>query len=160
MSECSNLFKYRGELKMATDEPLKKRVVDQLAWDTRIAASNIQVTASNGVITLTGTVPSYYQRGVAEDEADQTTGAVGVTNKLAVVPSEKITDEIIGERVLDRIDQNTIANIDGLDVKVSNGKVTLYRTIPSWPTWQAVYDAAQFTSGVTEVEDRTTISYS
>lgn len=220
---------------MATDEILKKRVVDQLAWDTRVDASNIQVSAENGIITLTGTVSSYYQRGISEDiawaitgvvsvdnsldvefaetlsvpsddeiqswveqklrwntnidesaitvnvagglvtlegtvptfwqytsaksEADQTTGVIDVTNKLAVVPTEKVTDKVIGERVMERIEQNTLADIDDLEVKVEDGEVTLYGNIPSWTTWRAVYDAAQFTTGVTGVKDHTKISY-
>jgi osmotically-inducible protein OsmY len=52
-----------------TDENIKKDVVDDLYWDNRIDASEINVTVDNGLVTLSGQVATYGERSVARDPA-------------------------------------------------------------------------------------------
>ena len=40
-----------------TDEDIKKDVVDELDWDSRIDASDIFVEVENGEVLLSGTAP-------------------------------------------------------------------------------------------------------
>jgi osmotically-inducible protein OsmY len=40
-------------------ETVKQDIVNQLAWNSRVDASDIAVTVDNFQVTLTGTVPFY-----------------------------------------------------------------------------------------------------
>ena len=48
---------------------LKRDVEAELRWDHAIDATDIGVAVKNGVVTLTGFVPSYMQKYEAEDDA-------------------------------------------------------------------------------------------
>jgi osmotically-inducible protein OsmY len=69
---------------MKSDSEIKKMVEDELRWDPDIDATDIAVTAKNGVVTLAGFVPSYIQKFEAEKDAKRVQGVVGVANDLQV----------------------------------------------------------------------------
>lgn len=54
--------------RITTDETIAREVVDFLFWDSRVDASNRSVTLDSGIVTLTGTVPSYSSRMAASEE--------------------------------------------------------------------------------------------
>lgn len=142
------------------DDVIQRSVEQRLSWSTDTDEEEISVNVTGGLVTLEGTVPTFWQKMEAEREARNAAGVVALTNKIAVVPTKAVTDQVIAERIMDRIDQNTLAIPENVDVQIENGKVTIYGTLPSWSVWRAVYDAVQFTAGVKEIEDRTEIKYS
>jgi len=81
-----------------------------------------------------------------------------VTNKIAVVPTQSLTDERIADKIVDALDRNINVDVDDFDVIVENGTVTLTGTFPSWLRKRAAYNTARFTEGVVEVKDRINIS--
>ncbi len=64
------------------DERVRKDVYDRLADDTDIDATDIEVTAHNGVVTLRGSVDSLWDKRRAEDIAKSAPGVRGVNNNL------------------------------------------------------------------------------
>jgi len=69
----------------ATDDGgISTRVRTALLNDTQVAAGNINVTASNGVVTLSGRVRSEAERERAVAVARQTSGVSDVRSELAV----------------------------------------------------------------------------
>ncbi|TFF85228.1 BON domain-containing protein, partial [Candidatus Heimdallarchaeota archaeon] len=42
---------------MTTDEEIKKKLTDQLYWDTRVDASDIDIDVNGSSVTLSGKVP-------------------------------------------------------------------------------------------------------
>jgi osmotically-inducible protein OsmY len=65
------------------NEQLRKAVEYQLSWNPYVGPASIQVAADNGIVTLTGTVDSWLESGVAEDSALKA-GASKVVNNLTV----------------------------------------------------------------------------
>ncbi|MFN2291343.1 MAG: BON domain-containing protein [Anaerolineae bacterium] len=63
---------------------LAKRVEDALAQDPRTEDLILDVVDQNGMVTLTGTVPSHDAREAAEDVARQQEGVIEVVNDLEV----------------------------------------------------------------------------
>jgi osmotically-inducible protein OsmY len=59
-------------------------VIAELAWDPRVDHKQIQVAATDGVVTLTGSVPSYADKWAAERAAERVFGVKAVANDLAV----------------------------------------------------------------------------
>lgn len=142
-----------------SDQEIKDSIEQRLIWNISIDSSEILIDVSSGIVTLSGSVTSFWQKTSAQIEAEKASGVINVINKLAVVPTEKINDEIIGERIMERVDKNTVADVNNIDVKVKDGQVSLSGQVPTWDAWRSVYDAAQYTSGVTEVEDKLSINY-
>ena len=63
-----------------TDSEIAQAVRDQLVWDNQVDASRIAVQARQGLVTLTGTVPSYSEKLAAESDALLVKGVVSVTD--------------------------------------------------------------------------------
>lgn len=144
---------YPTTVSVPTDDEIRANVQDAFTWNTDLSAFEIDVSVTNGWVTLEGTVDAYWKKIEAEGEAEDVQGVIGVTNKLAVVPTEKITDESIAEDVVNAIDRNRNVNVDDIDVTVSNGRVTLTGTVANKTAKSAAYNSALYTVGVTDVED-------
>ena len=72
-------------IRPATDDGgISTRVRTALLNDTQVAAGNINVTASNGVVTLSGQVRTAAERDRAVALARQTSGVSDVRSELAV----------------------------------------------------------------------------
>jgi osmotically-inducible protein OsmY len=69
---------------MKTDNDIKRDVEFELKWDPDIDATDIAVSAKNGVVTLTGFVRSYSQKYEAERDAKRVAGVVGLANDIEV----------------------------------------------------------------------------
>ena len=55
---------------MKIDSNLQRDVMDELRWEPQVESAHIGVTAKNGVVTLTGSVPNYSQKLAAEAPED------------------------------------------------------------------------------------------
>lgn len=83
-----------------TDVRLRNAVVKQLDWDPEVDASGIGVAAKDGVVTLTGGVPTYADKLAAERVAKSVRGVRGIANDLEVRLKVEFTDaEIAAEAV-------------------------------------------------------------
>jgi len=67
-----------------SDERIKEDINDRLSDDPRIDASEIEVTVTNGEVTLSGTVENRQDRRHAEDLAEAVSGVSYVQNNLRV----------------------------------------------------------------------------
>jgi osmotically-inducible protein OsmY len=144
---------YVTERKMPTDEDIQRYVIDKLRWNPDLAAYKIEVSVSRGWVTLEGTVDAYWKKVRARMEASEVIGVLGVTNKLAVVPTESIEDERIAEDVIAAMDRHVLVNPQEVNVRVNDGVVTLTGTVPSWRVKTAAHDAALYTYGVIDIVD-------
>jgi len=132
-------------------EDIKKDVVDQLYWDDRIDASNVKAEVTNGAVTLTGSdievsvrsgwvtlnasVDAYWKKLRAEEIATTLTGVLGVTNELAVVPSDAYEDKLIADNIVSALDRNVHVDAESVDVRVNDGVVTLSGSVSSLPAF-------------------------
>ncbi len=67
-----------------SDDKIKEEINEKLYHDSHVDASDIDVTVSNGEVTLSGTVDSREAKYQAEDVAESITGVNDVTNHLKV----------------------------------------------------------------------------
>ena len=67
-----------------SDDKIKEDINDKLYHDSYVDASDIDVTVSDGDVTLTGTVDGKHTKRRAEDIADGVTGVKNVSNNLRV----------------------------------------------------------------------------
>ena len=71
-----------------SDAAISNEVETQLALQDDLAGAQIEATALNGEVTLTGTVPTEKAREHAEDVAEDVSGVSGVQNRLRVAATE------------------------------------------------------------------------
>ena len=76
-----------------SDDRIKEDVNDGLTDNSFIDASNINVQAKDGDVTLTGTVTSRYQKRRAEDLAEDVSGVKNVENRLRVEQEDESSSE-------------------------------------------------------------------
>lgn len=115
---------------MKSDLPatnLQHAVLGELEWDPTVAASKIGVAARDGVVTLTGTVPSYADKAAAERAAHRVSGVKAVANDIEVrLPGDsKRADADIAAAALSALKWDTRVPADRIQVTVSNGWVKL-----------------------------------
>jgi osmotically-inducible protein OsmY len=51
---------------MKTDAQLKNDVLAELRWEPTVTSNDISVATKGGIVTLSGTVPFYAEKGAAE----------------------------------------------------------------------------------------------
>jgi len=87
----------RDVLREVTDATITGQVKTAFAISKRISAYEVSVTTKDGVVTLTGQVPSEIDKELAGDVAKDTTGVKQVDNKLRVEPGLKPSDASLRE---------------------------------------------------------------
>jgi len=131
---------------MTITNPLHKNVEDALSWAPNVDASRIGVATIDGVVTLTGHVPSYANRMAAERAAKNIYGVKAVTNDLEIdLPGNRThTDPEIAEAAGHALEWAVTVPEDEIKVSVRNGWVTLEGRL-DWQyqrqaAWSAVHD--------------------
>lgn len=109
------------------DRELRQNVIDELDFEPSIDSADIGVTAENGVITLSGHVPSYAQKKAAESAVWRVKGVKAIAQEIKVrIPGDKKhDDDEIAQRAVDMLAWNSLVPRDALHVRVQNGFVTL-----------------------------------
>jgi osmotically-inducible protein OsmY len=106
-----------------TDIRVRGAVVRQLDWDPEVDASAIGVSASDGVVTLTGFVDSYAEKLAAERVAKLVRGVRGVANDITVRLMVGRTDPDIAHDAI--VCLKTRPDLSTVQVAVHHGHLTL-----------------------------------
>jgi osmotically-inducible protein OsmY len=140
------------------DSEISFNVTCSLSWSPSVDATRIHVAVDQGVVALSGTVDSYWQKHRAEEVAANTSGVTDVRNELTVAPTAPAAlDEDIRREIRATLERNVTMNGGQVDVDVKNGVVTLTGTVRDYATFQAAEEAARYTSGVLEINNNLTI---
>ncbi|MGZ3693531.1 MAG: BON domain-containing protein [Bdellovibrionota bacterium] len=112
---------------MKTDSQIQKDVMDELKWNPGIASANVGVSVADGVVTLSGAVPSYSQKFVAEESALKMAGVKAVVEKLEVkLPGAHMRgDEEIARAALNALKWDIEVPDEKIKVEVEKGHVSL-----------------------------------
>jgi osmotically-inducible protein OsmY len=123
-----------------TDRDLKQHVQSALDWDPSVDATDIGVSAHEGVVTLRGYVRTFAEKQTAERVALHVFGVQGVANDLDVrLPtSYERTDTEIAQAALTALAWTSGVPAGSVSVTVADGWVTLNGTVP----WQYQKDIA------------------
>ncbi len=126
---------------MKTDSQLQRDVMKELEWEPRIDAAHIGVAAKDGVITLSGSVPSYWEKYEAVRAAKRVYGVKAVVDEIEVkLPgSSERTDTDIAEFAVRALKSNYSVPSDKIKVTVREGWITLEGEVE----WQYQKTAAE-----------------
>jgi osmotically-inducible protein OsmY len=114
------------ELVMKTDMELRQDVEKELAWNPKVDASDITVTAKNGVVTLTGRVRNYATKCEAGNVVKHIVGVTGLADDLEVaLEGAQPNDTDLTETVLKALEANVFVPSATITPVVHDGWVTL-----------------------------------
>jgi osmotically-inducible protein OsmY len=145
---------------MKTNADLQKDVQEAIKWEPLLSAAEIGVTAKNGIVTLTGTVDSYWKKTEAEKATKNVAGVKAVVEKIEIKfagNSFKKDDNDVATEVLNAYQRNVEVPRDKVKVKVEKGWVTLEGELEWNFQKEAAKDAVRDLSGVVGVTNNITI---
>src|SRR5438105_227661 len=67
-----------------SDTDLQRDILDELKWEPSVDPAHVGVAVKDGIVTLTGHVPSYAEKYAAERAAKRVRGVKAVANELDV----------------------------------------------------------------------------
>lgn len=142
----------------ASDAQIKQDILDDLRHDVRIDETNVSVDVTDGVVHLSGSVPTYAQKVTASHDVQRIKGVRNVVDDLAVVPVGVWADEETTRTMRKTFDRDArITNPTAIDVSVDNGVVTLTGRVASLAEKASAVGDAWVIPGVVEVIDNLTI---
>ncbi len=139
------------------DAEITGNIRNMLAWKSNIDASKIDIITKDGVVTLSGTADSYWEKYEVEDTANNALGVVDVINKITVRPVKKVLDKEIENDIKKAYERSILIDESKIEVSVTNGIVHLIGVVTNRLIKDEAYKKALYTSGVIDVIDEITI---
>jgi osmotically-inducible protein OsmY len=142
-----------------SDRDLKRRILRELKWDSRISWASINVDVNNAAATLTGSVMSYAQKVAAQDAAHRVAGVLDVANDVEVKPVDRFvrTDSEIAGAVRGALEWDALVPNELIQSTVTQGWVTLEGEVDYWRERTDAERAIRRLAGVVGVTNLITI---
>ncbi len=146
-------------LERRSDSDLKRRILRELKWDSRISWASINVEVDEAVATLTGSVPSYAQKVAAQEAAHRVIGVLDVANDIEVNPSDGFvrSDTELARAVRSALEWDALVPDNQIQSTMSDGWVTLEGEVNYWRERSDAERAIRRLTGVVGVINKITI---
>lgn len=112
---------------MKSDSQIQQDIIQELSWEPSVTHEHIGVAVANGIVTLTGTIPSYIEKFAAEKAAQRVAGVKAVVEKIEVkIPgAHERADTDIAQAVINQMKWNVQVPDQLIKTSVENGWVKL-----------------------------------
>lgn len=154
---CDNAFAEEEPAEIK-DASITHAVEVELDIDDAVSAHLVDVMTSEGIVTLDGQVDTVLGKERAEKIALATKGVRSVVNRLDVKPMER-TDTQVKNDVITALAVDPATESYEVDVKVTDGMVTLEGTVQSWQEKQLSETVAKGVKGVKDVNNMISVNY-
>ena len=126
-----------------SDKDLERDVKEELAFDPRVDVKAITVSAKGGVVTLSGSAPTYAAKMAASRDAERVSGVNVVVEHMDVsLPDMHArSDADLAKAVADGLRWDVEVPHDKIKTSVRDGWVTLEGTV-DWQYQRAAADGA------------------
>jgi osmotically-inducible protein OsmY len=158
MSNARTITELGGTMK--NNMQVQSDVRLELAWDPRVDDKEIRVAATDSVVTLTGSVPSYADKLAAERAAERVFGVKAVANDLTVAVPVRFqrSDTDIAYAVVNSLAWDVQVPDTKIKSAVSNGWVTLEGNVEWGYQRDAAANAVRNLAGVRGVTNNVKIT--
>lgn len=137
-----------GDLRDESTEAAVKRLLEA---DTRIDASEIEVTVEDDIAFLSGSVDGAAERQAIIEIVKTAASIRNVVNRLLLRNYIERTNDELKESVRNALRRDISLDAGLVTVEASGGEVTLRGYVESFAQKNAIEDVAWWISGVTEV---------
>ena len=135
------------------DSEIKKTVENHLEWNNEINAAGIAVDCKNHVLTLSGTVGSYWENYLITIIAKTTRGVLEVVNSISVKMDKEIIDELILKEIKAAFKRTHLIKEENISVEVNDGHVHLSGKVSNFFEKLQALNMAIYTNGVKDLSD-------
>jgi osmotically-inducible protein OsmY len=142
---------YLATSPILTDQEIQQNAMEVLTWNADVHGLDISTTVNLGVVTLEGTVASYWQRNKAESLIADLLGVMGIINHLVVVPTELLTDQAIAENVQTALKNSPRVHGKDIKVTVNEGVVNLKGFVPNLHERMEAFNIVSNCRGVIDI---------
>jgi osmotically-inducible protein OsmY len=139
-----------------SDADIAAAALSALKWDTTVPEDRVKVTVRSGWITLEGKVDWGYQKDSAERVVRNLTGVTGLTSQITVKSRVKPGD--VKNKIEAAFKRSAELDARRVGVEARDGKVILHGNVHSWTEKEQAEQAAWAAPGVSEVENRLTVT--
>ena len=134
------------------DADVSLAVETQLIIEDGVPAHNVDVSTDDGIVTLSGSVDSYYAKLEAEETAESVKGVLAVINDIDVKPLVRRDNEIRAD-IISTLAIDPVTESYEIDVSVEDGVVTLTGEVVSFTEKSVAEQVVQGVQGVKGVEN-------
>lgn len=142
-----------------SDQEIEEAIKDAALYDPRVLSFELIPEAYQGWVTLRGTVDNLKAKISAEKLAENTTGVMGVTNRIKVKTSDEISAAEIESAIKSALANNAITGSWEIRVDVHSGIATLSGVVDSYTEKAEAEWVAAHARGVTEVNNQLQVQY-
>lgn len=137
------------------DFDIKAEVKEALDWEPALDARAINISVKDGIVTLTGSVPTYPEKHTAEKAAGLVRAVKAVVCDLTVAlpPTSARSDQDIARAASNAIAWNTLLANTDIHVLVDKGRVTLEGTVNWNYQRQSADRSVRYLAGVRDVNN-------
>ncbi|TIV60129.1 BON domain-containing protein [Mesorhizobium sp.] len=139
-----------------SDSILKQDIIDELDFEPSIDAADIGVAVDDGIVTLTGHVPTYAQKVKVEDVVRNVKGVKAIAQEMEVRPfgTHKTADDEIAKRAINTIAWHTSIPGGAVQISVQSGWIKLTGKVEWQYQKTAAEDAVRHLAGVIGVTNQ------
>lgn len=141
------------------DLSISSAVENELMYDPAVMSHRIDITTSEGIVTLKGSVDNILAKERAARIAQTVKGVRAVINNITVDPPFVRTDEQIRDDVQDALLTDPATDLYEIDVKVKDNRVTLGGAVESRKERELCAKVAKGVKGVTDVMNNISVDW-
>lgn len=140
-----------------SEEQIKKNVIDQLRWDSRVEISNLKVDVSGSEVKVSGIIPTWRMREIVNMDVLDVAGVTYLVNSLKVQSDSFVIlpeDEQIKKAIEEMLNRDPDINAENIIITVNQGNLSLSGTVKA--VWQKLKteDIASSVNGVLQVQNK------
>jgi osmotically-inducible protein OsmY len=138
-----------------SDEGIAERIARLLSWTSTLRNTAVLAEVRSGHVTLTGEVDYPYQKQFTAQRVGELDGVTGITNEIRIRPRvPELNARELVRQITRALHRQANVEASNIHVSITDGRVKLEGTIPTYPERDLVEEAVWATRGVTEVEDQ------
>ncbi|MEU5721461.1 BON domain-containing protein [Micromonospora sp. NPDC047738] len=142
-----------------SDPEIATAATRALEWDAFVPVETLDVTVTDGWVTLHGQVEWEYQRRAAERAVGRLTGVRGVSNGITVRPGTRTDARNLAERIVDALARNGATEVEGISVRIHGGdEAVLEGLVRSIPEREEIERVVWSAPGIREVHNHVAVS--
>lgn len=145
--------------KKITDKDITSAVESEFFEDRSVPHNDVEVSTTNGVVTLTGTVSNLLARDVSQRLAQTVRGVRAVVNRIDVRPRFQKSDEELKRLVQNALAYDPAADAYEIKVSVQDKVASLDGKVQSFAERDLAERVARSVAGIRDVRNNVVLQY-